>query len=91
MLGKDSVKPALGFVSIVRRGKNSGYAVSFPDVPDCTASGATVDDAMQAAREALGQYLADLRAADRTLPTGRSFHQVIMTSDIKGVIAFVMI
>jgi len=70
MQGKDGARHALGYFSIVRRGKGSGYTVSFPDVPDCGAEGTTVDDAMLAAR---------------------SFHQVIMSTDIKGVIAFVMI
>lgn len=95
MQGKPDAKPgqgpALGYVSIVRRGKGSGYAVSFPDVPDCAAEGPTVDQAMQAARHELERHLLDLKSADRTVPTARSFHQVIMTSDIKGVIAFVMI
>lgn len=91
MQGRDDARHALGYVSIVRRGKGSGYTVSFPDVPDCAAEGSTVDEAMQAARLALKSHLAGLRDADRTVPPARGFHQVIMTTDIKGVIAFVMI
>jgi len=41
------------YVSIVYRAGRAGYAVAFPDVPGCTASGRTVDHAMPCATRAM--------------------------------------
>ena len=48
---------------------DTGYAVSFPDLPDCTASGRTMEDAEIAAEEALSDYLFDKARSGTPIPS----------------------
>jgi len=79
------------YVSVLHRAGRTGYTVAFPDVPGCTATGRTVDQAMRNAREALDRHLAELAAAGKPVPAPRDFHAVIMSTDSKGAIAFILV
>ncbi|MBM3547410.1 MAG: hypothetical protein FJX54_10675 [Alphaproteobacteria bacterium] len=79
------------YVSVIHRAGRKGYTVSFPDVPGCNASGGTVDQAMRNAREALDRHLASLKATGERIPPPRDFHSVIMNTDSKGAIAFILV
>jgi len=46
---------------------------------------------MRNARDALDRHLADLRETGRSIPSPRDFHAVIMSSDSKGAIAFILV
>jgi predicted RNase H-like HicB family nuclease len=91
MTGRGEGKQRRPYVAVVHRVGHSGYGVSFPDVPGCTAAGRTVDQAMRAAREALDRHLGGLKDAGKPLPAARDFHAVIMSTDSKGAIAFILI
>jgi predicted RNase H-like HicB family nuclease len=91
MKARSSTPSRRPYVSVVHRTGRSGYSVSFPDLPGCTSRGKTVDEAMQAAREALDRHLDRLRAAGGPVPEARDFHSVIMSTDSKGAIAFILI
>lgn len=78
------------YVAIVHR-KPGGYGVSFPDLPGCVSGGKTVDEAMRAARKALDLDLAGRRKAGTAAPIPRDFAAVIMSTDSKGALAFIMI
>jgi predicted RNase H-like HicB family nuclease len=56
-------------------GEHGAYGVSFPDLPGCVAMGATVDDALLAAAEALREFDADAAAAGVSLAAPRSPEQ----------------
>ena len=75
----------------VHRAARSGYRVWFPDVPGCVARGRSVDEAMRKARAALDRHLARLDAAGGSAPEPPDFHQVIMSTDANGVIAFILV
>jgi predicted RNase H-like HicB family nuclease len=79
------------YVSVVHRTGRSGYGVSFPDVPGCSAAGRTVDQAMRNARDVLDRHLGELRDARKPVPPPRDFHAVIMSTDSKGAIAFILV
>ena len=79
------------YVAVVHKIARSGYGVWFPDLPGCTSRGRTVDAAMKAAREALDGHLTGLRDAGKPVPRPRDFHAVIMSTDSKGAIAFILI
>ena len=78
------------YVAVVHR-KPGGYGVSFPDVPGCASRGRTVDEAMRVARKALDLHLAGLRKAGEAVPAPRDFAAVIMSTDSKGALAFILI
>ncbi len=78
------------YVAVVHR-KQGGYRVSFPDLPGCASSGTTVDEAMRAARKALDLHLAGRRKAGEAVPVPRDFAAVVVSTDSKGALAFIMI
>jgi predicted RNase H-like HicB family nuclease len=91
MVAGTEPKQRLPYVSVMHRAGRAGYTVAFPDVPGCTASGRTVDQAMRNARVALDGHLADLRVVGKQVPEPRDFHAVIMSTDSKGAIAFILV
>lgn len=57
-------------------GRAGAYGVAFPDCPGCTAMGATVDEAVSLATDALREWMADRVAAGVAAPTARSAEEV---------------
>jgi predicted RNase H-like HicB family nuclease len=53
-------------------GEAGGYGVSFPDLPGCVAMGATVDEVLVNAAEALREFAADVEAAGGTMAPARA-------------------
>jgi predicted RNase H-like HicB family nuclease len=53
-------------------GEPGAYGVVFPDLPGCTAMGATLDDARARAFEALRHWAEATRAAGHDVPAARS-------------------
>jgi antitoxin HicB len=45
-----------------------GYLVEFPDLPGCMADGATVDEAVNEARDALRSWIDTMRELGRPIP-----------------------
>lgn len=45
-----------------------GFLIAFPDFNDCVSDGATVDEAIENGRLALGETIAALRAAGHPIP-----------------------
>jgi predicted RNase H-like HicB family nuclease len=79
------------YVAIIHRKPHEGYSVSFPDVPGCVSGGNTVDEAMRAAGKALSLHLTGLHEAGEAPPVARDFAAVIMSTDSKGALAFILI
>jgi antitoxin HicB len=48
--------------------EGGGYLVEFPDLPGCTADGATVDEALSEAADALRSRLGTMRELGRPIP-----------------------
>lgn len=58
------------YIALIHKEADSGYGVSFPDVPGVTATADTLDDALRGASEALGFAFEDWQGklpAPRTL------------------------
>jgi predicted RNase H-like HicB family nuclease len=52
------------------------YGVTFPDLPGCTSSGTSFEQAVLSAREALSAHLALLRADGDAIPYPRSWQDL---------------
>lgn len=53
-------------------GSEGAYGVVFPDLPGCVAMGATVDEAMVLASEALGDWVNTVEAGGNEVPDART-------------------
>jgi len=59
------------------------YGVTFPDAPGCTAMAATQEDAIDAAAEALAEWVADEVADGRGAPPARRLATVLEDTAIR--------
>lgn len=57
-------------------GEVGAYGVSFPDCPGCVAMGATPDEALANATDALREWMGDRAAAGLPLPENRSIDTI---------------
>lgn len=65
-----------------------GYWVEFPDLPGCQSCGATLEETMALAEEALGLYLADILEQGKKLPEPISLNKV-SSDDENALISYV--
>jgi predicted RNase H-like HicB family nuclease len=83
------------YVAIVD-GAPGSYGVVVPDLPGCTSGGATVDEALRNAVEAVTLWLDDARADGEKIPEARSTEKLHADSEVAaalaegGVLAYVM-
>lgn len=75
-----------GYIAIVLRRPGGKYEAAFPDLPGCTAAGAGVDDALEAARGALKTYAAERRRAGEAMPEPRPAADVAVEAARHGAV-----
>jgi predicted RNase H-like HicB family nuclease len=68
-------------------GKPGTYGVVVPDLPGCTSGGATIDDALRNAVEAVTLWVADARAEGEKIPKARSAEKLRDDSDVAAALA----
>jgi len=54
---------------LLRKEPEGGYTVIVPSLPGCVTYGDTIEEAIEAAREAVELYLESLRAHSEEIPT----------------------
>lgn len=57
------------------------YGAYFPDAPGCTAMGATEEEVVASAVDALSEWAADESADGRPLPAPRSYSQLLKSGE----------
>lgn len=65
----------------------SEVGVTFPDLPGCVSSGATVADAIVNATEALSGHIAAMKADGDPLPRARHLRELLQDADVSADIA----
>jgi predicted RNase H-like HicB family nuclease len=68
-------------------GEIGAYGVAFPDAPGCTAMGATLDEALRNAGEALAEWIADEIAAGREPAPPRSADEARRDPEVAQALA----
>lgn len=65
-----------------------GYeiAVTFPDLPGCTTSGQTEEEAFKMAQEALGGHLYCMETDGEEIPDSVALHDVVLEDNEKAVL-----
>ncbi len=71
------------YIALIHKDPDSGYGVSFPDLPGVITGGDTIDEAMRNAPEVLA-----FAAEDWTEQTGRPFPQPRSIDDLRKDAAF---
>ena len=68
-------------------GKTGTYGVVVPDLPGCTSGGATIDEALRNAVEAVTLWVEDARADGETIPKPRPAEKLRNDPDVAAIIA----
>lgn len=63
-------------------GKSGAYGVVIPDIPGCTAMGATIEEALANAAEALRDFAGIAQEDGEALPSPRAIETVLAAPDI---------
>ncbi len=64
----DTAKTSPGYLILIEGGPPSNYSAWSPDLPGCVATGATVDEAIAAMRDAIALHVEGLLADGAPLP-----------------------
>lgn len=67
-------------------GKVGAYGVTVPDLPGCTSGGATIDEALRNAVEAVRLWVEDARADGETVPQPRAAEAVRSDPDVAAAL-----
>lgn len=59
----------LNYRILLRKEPEGGYTVVVPTLPGCITYGATIDEAIKMAKEAIGLYIESLRIHGEEIPT----------------------
>ena len=65
------------YVAYIRKDVDSGFGVEFPDLPGCFSAGATVEEALAMAEDALAGHLSVLIEHGDKVPAPRSIDQLL--------------
>jgi predicted RNase H-like HicB family nuclease len=65
------------FIALIHREPDGGYGVAFPDFPEVTAAGASLDDARADAEWALFRHLDSLVADGQEIPEPSSLETIM--------------
>ena len=74
------------YVAIVD-GKPGAYGVVVPDLPGCTSGGASIDEALRNAVEAVTLWAEDARADGETIPKPRSAEKLRADAEVAAALA----
>jgi predicted RNase H-like HicB family nuclease len=69
------------YVAVIEVTEDGEYQAYFPDAPGCTAAGATEEEVMDNAVEALAEWVADERSAGRAIPKPRTYLEVLQSGE----------
>ena len=56
------------YIAYLHKDKHSDYGVNFPDFPDCTTAGSSLEEARGLASEGLAFQVAGMREGCETIP-----------------------
>jgi len=68
-------------------GKAGTYGVTVPDLPGCNSGGATTDEALRNAVEAVRIWIEDAREEGESIPKARSMEKIRKDADVVAALA----
>ena len=79
------------YAALVRQGPEGDFAVSFPDLPGCVATGATLEAAREMARGALVKHLESMAANGKNVPDLSPADCVLTHPDAADAVALTVV
>lgn len=73
-------------IAVMDRSEDGLFGVAFPDAPGCVAMGATEDEAIANATDALAEWAADMRSVGRSM-AARGVEAVLTDPDVREAMA----
>jgi predicted RNase H-like HicB family nuclease len=75
------------YIALIRKGANTDFGVDFPDLPGCISAGATLDEALAMAREALELHLEGMAAEGYEIPAPSSLEEIMADAENRDGVA----
>ncbi|CAH1665708.1 MULTISPECIES: type II toxin-antitoxin system HicB family antitoxin [unclassified Chelatococcus] len=75
------------YTAIIDRSEDGAFGASFPDLPGATAMADTLDEAIDAAREALRDWVEVAVENGVTVPAPRDAADIVKDADVKDLLA----
>lgn len=69
------------YIALIRKDADSDFGVEFPDFPGCVTAGASLDEALAMAREALALHIEGLLEDGAVLPAPATLDQIMEVAD----------
>ena len=69
------------YIALIRKDADSDFGVEFPDFPGCVTAGASLDEALAMAREALALHIEGLLEDGAVLPAPAMLDQIMEVAD----------
>lgn len=79
------------FVAFIHKEPESGYGVSFPDLPGCITVGNTLEEARALATEALALHIAGMIEDDTPVPEPSTMDDLVAEYEAEKPIAMLLI
>ena len=80
----------LTYIALVRKEKNSGFGVDFPDFPGCITVGNTLEEAYRKASEALRFHIKGMLADGEFIPEPSSLSDILDNPENAGATPFLV-
>jgi predicted RNase H-like HicB family nuclease len=74
------------FVAVIRETAAGSFAAQFPDLPGCSGSGSTEDEAIDVAPGTLANHLQNMTQNGEPIPTPSTFREISANSIWRGAL-----
>ncbi len=79
------------YIAIVHKEANTDFGISFPDFPGCITAGHSVDEAKDAAQEALALHIQGMIEDGDKLPNPSKLEEIMADTDYADAVAYLVV
>ncbi len=80
----------MDYIALLRKETDTDYGVDFPDLPGCTTTGSTLDEAKEMAAEAIAFHIEGLIEDGEDIPAPSSLEEIMADKANKDAVAFLV-
>ncbi|MDP7624666.1 MAG: type II toxin-antitoxin system HicB family antitoxin [Rhodospirillales bacterium] len=80
----------MDYIALLRKETDTDYGVDFPDLPGCTTTGSTLDEAKEMAAEAIAFHIEGLIEDGEGIPAPSSLEEIMADKANKDAVAFLV-
>jgi len=80
----------MDYIALLRKETDTDYGVDFPDLPGCTTTGSTLDEAKEMAAEAIAFHIEGLIEDGEDIPAPSSLEEIMADKANKEAVAFLV-